>query len=71
MFHLLTVKDEHLWVITREEGIRIDVSGFLKLDLRIVQEKDQVLGHMDIRHSGVLLRRRAVLVHTDIRQPAF
>ena len=43
MFHLLTVKDEHLWVITREEGIRIDVSGFLT---QTEQDRESELGSL-------------------------
>jgi hypothetical protein len=30
--------DKHLQVIIRQEGNRVDGGGFLKLDLRVVQE---------------------------------
>lgn len=46
------VMDKHLWVITKQEGIRIDGSRFLRLDSRVAQEWGLVLGHTVIRQSG-------------------
>lgn len=36
-------------VAIRKEGGRIDGGGFLKIDLRVVQEYDLVLGHAVLR----------------------
>lgn len=53
---LVTVMDEHLWVIIRKEGSRINGGGILKLDSRVVQEY-WVMQSLDSWCSGVPRRR--------------
>lgn len=44
IFHLLTVMDEHLWVVTRQEGSKTDNGGVLKLDSRVGRESGHGTG---------------------------
>lgn len=52
-FHYLkTVMDEHLWIVIKLEGSRIDVGRFINWDMSIVQEQGLLLGHVGIRQPA-------------------
>ena len=47
--------DKHLQVITRHEDNRIESSGLLKPDLRVVKELGLVLGDTGVRETYSIL----------------
>lgn len=55
IFYLVTVIDEHLSVVIRQEGSRTEDSQFLKLDSWVGQEWSMLLGRTGIKQcSGCL-----------------
>lgn len=60
IFYLVTVIDEHLSVVIRQEGSRIEDSQFWKLDSWVGQVWGMLLGHTGIKQSVFRLSRKRV-----------